>query len=139
MDKTLEDLVKEREITGKAASFGVSANTKSVVGVEAHPKLRGIPSGSLLQEELRKHITKEDLAVKETLEPWNEYRIENGITLKIRYTLLNVDLTDLYDSQGSPVYLISGTLQMKLRLPKAFKEKVRVLGMAPKKTKTATS
>ena len=87
---------------------GLIVNSTNVFGVLVPPELRGKPSPTRYsEEELLKHVVKEDIKFKVIKEDWNEYELEDGSRLFVKLTLVSVSKTDIYDPHGEPVYLIN--------------------------------
>jgi hypothetical protein len=41
-------------------------------------------------------------------EPWSEYRLEDGVTLRLRHVITQVVRLEEKDAVGNPVYVING-------------------------------
>ena len=53
---------------------------------------------------------------------WNSYELENGITLKVRISIVQVNKTSKFDERGIPVYFIESSVDLKTELPEHLKE-----------------
>jgi hypothetical protein len=52
-----------------------------------------------------------DVPVAQSNEVWSEYRLEDGTTLRVKFAVGSiVRLTDQYDPEGNPVYVVKGTV-----------------------------
>jgi hypothetical protein len=59
-----------------------------------------------------------------TKEPWTEYELEDGSTLKIRTVLLDcLRVENEYDAEGNPVYMIRANGVMNVIAPDSLKQK----------------
>lgn len=57
-------------------------------------------------------------------EPWTEYELEDGSTLKIRTVLLDcLRVEDEYDADGNPVYMLKANGIMTAIVPDGLKQK----------------
>lgn len=69
-------------------------------------------------------IDAEQIDVTDSKEPWSEYHLDDGSTLKIKQVLLEVwRLVDQYDPDGNPVYFIKGSPVMNVIAPQIMKKK----------------
>jgi hypothetical protein len=101
-------IIKTRK-SGKIDSFGnpvYDLNMKEVVGVIPPPDLLGTPT-PFEKKELGESITDEDMSFTLVQQPWNEYKLEDGTTIKIMAVLTIVSKTSKYDKNGEPVYLLN--------------------------------
>jgi hypothetical protein len=48
------------------------------------------------------------LKVVEQKEPWSEYYLENGTTLRLRQVVIQVVKLDEEDVRGNPIYVVNG-------------------------------
>jgi hypothetical protein len=52
-----------------------------------------------------------DVPVTQSNEVWSEYRLEDETTLRVKFAVGSiVRLTDQYDLEGNPVYVVKGTV-----------------------------
>jgi len=55
-------------------------------------------------------------------EDWNEYKLKDGTTLKIKLVLIKVMRTDNYDQFGDPVYMVNSQNIVKItNIPEKLK------------------
>jgi hypothetical protein len=118
MEKNYKEIM-ERAKTEKGLKMRCGFNSRSVIGVEAPVRLRGDPDiKTYTIEELRASIAKEDIDFEPLKETWNAYKLENGITIKVRNAPISVSRTSKFDSLGLPIYLVDWTADVKVALPK---------------------
>lgn len=118
MEKNYKEII-EKAKTKKGLTIKLALQSRNVVGVESPMKLRGEPdTKTYTTRELRSFIAKEDLDFETLTERWNIYKLENGITVKIRNAPIRISRTSKFDSQGLPIYLIDSTADVKVTLPK---------------------
>ena len=65
----------------------------------------------------------EDVEFETVKEDWNEYRLSDGATLKIKLVLVKVLRTNQYDQTGDPIYVVNSTNVVKAKVPKELKQK----------------
>lgn len=85
-------------------------NTSNVVGIEAKPELRGQPT---LKPGQIPEIQEKEVKYRTVSEEWNEYRLENGETLKLKLVIAEISKGKGYDSYGEPIYNIMSAIIAK--------------------------
>lgn len=60
----------------------------------------------IMQRDLEEAV---DLDFHEEVEAWNEYKLEDGTTLKIKLVLQEVKRLKKWKPDGSPIYVIAST------------------------------
>ena len=103
-------LVKVMPIKNDPKNY--SLNTANVVGVQSPRELRGAPTppppnGSYGDSE------KKDLDYEVIKESWNEYKLKDGNTLKIKPAITAIDKTKNFDSNGEPIYVVHSQVLVK--------------------------
>ena len=89
-----------------------SLNTGNVVGVQSPRELRGdptIPPSNGIYNDFEK----KDLDFEVIQENWNEYKLKDGKTLKIKPAITAIDKTKSFDSHGEPIYIIHSQVLVK--------------------------
>lgn len=82
--------------------------THNVIGIMVPDNLMGTPAKrEYTPKELFDSIVAGDMKFEIIEESWNEYRLKDGITLKIKPTLVKVSRTDKFDRKGEPIYLVN--------------------------------
>ncbi|NQE46158.1 hypothetical protein C5S31_09075 [ANME-1 cluster archaeon GoMg2] len=67
-------------------------------------------------------IEAEDVDFDTIKEDWNEYKLEDGTTLKFKTIISSVIRTEEYDPMtGDPVYHIRSTNVLRVKVPKELK------------------
>lgn len=62
--------------------------------------------------------------VIESKEPWSEYQLSDGTTVKIKNVLLEISrIKDEYDQEGNPAYAIKAGNIMNVTTPDELKKK----------------
>jgi len=57
-------------------------------------------------------------------EEWNEYKLKDGTTLKVKLVLIKVVRTDNHDQFGDPVYMVNSQNIVKItNVPEKLKRK----------------
>ncbi|MEA1993147.1 MAG: hypothetical protein U9N35_01950 [Euryarchaeota archaeon] len=68
----------------------------------------------------------ENIDFEEINEEWNEYRLDDGSTLKVKLVLQKVVRLDKYDNYGEPVYRISHQIIVRVTdVPEELKKEVK--------------
>lgn len=73
-----------------------------------------IPPSELIGNDPLDKIKEMDFEVKDN--PWNEYTLENGLTLEVRPTLTEVTRTGSRDIRGIPLYSIQAQAAVKFQI-----------------------
>ncbi len=64
------------------------------------------------------------LSVKKASEPWTEYLLEDGTTLRLRIVLLDVGrAVDTFDEAENPIYQFKHTMIVDIKVPDKLKRK----------------
>ena len=113
-------------ILGKRSGKGFdgSLQSQNVLGVYAPEDLRRKPSEPYTKEELAKSIVKDDVDVAKVIrQPWNEYELDTGLSLKVKIVPISIARTNKYDGEGMPIYLVNLSAIIKGKMPKKSKTK----------------
>jgi hypothetical protein len=52
-----------------------------------------------------------DVPITQTEERWNEYKLEDGTTLRVKFAVGSIiRVSGQYDAEGNPVYMIKGNV-----------------------------
>lgn len=126
----LDEIIKQFK-PGQKLKLGLVFNPRTVFAAESPPELRGKPdSRSYTAAELKLSIIDEDMDFETEREVWNLYELENGITLKMRLSVVSINKTDKFESAGMPLYTVNSNIDVKFELPeqmrKTVEEKSRV-------------
>jgi hypothetical protein len=124
LEKSLEELIKEAKKKSKTG-MGVSLQSKNIMGVEAPTKLRGIPSSSYTPQELQASIIKKDVDFEVIKERRNEYKLKNGMTIKVRHSPLEISKSSKFDSYGLPIYMVNSTADIAFVFPEEIKKELK--------------
>lgn len=109
----------ETRTRNKKIAIGIGIKSHNVTGIEAPENLRGKPAKkSYSMKELRSSAVEEDLDIEVIKETWNEYKLEDKGTIKIKNSPINVSRTNKYDGHGLPIYLIDFTADIKIKFKK---------------------
>jgi hypothetical protein len=66
-----------------------------------------------------------DVPVTQSNEVWSEYRLEDETTLRVKFAVGSiVRLTDQYDLEGNPVYVVKGTVVSIPIVPDSQRKKI---------------
>lgn len=91
-------------------------NSTSAVAIFVHPEERKPPSQPpfpTTPKEMEDYLTDPDMDFEPIIEPWNEYTLDGGSTLKLRAVAMEISRTSLYDPQKEPFYLVSSRVLWK--------------------------
>jgi hypothetical protein len=122
LDSTLEEFARQVEL-GQKPRFGLAFNSNNIFSVEPPPELRGEPdSKKYTIQEFQSAITNEDMDFETLKQSWNMYYIDNGISLKMRLSVVAVSKTCKFDFRGMPVYTIDSNIDVKPELPNHIRE-----------------
>ncbi len=73
-----------------------------------------------------------ELDFTEESEYWNEYRLEDGTTLKVKLVLRGVKRLDKYEPDGTPIYVINSINVVRaINVPDQIKAKPKKSEMNP--------
>ena len=98
--------------------LNIAIQTSQAASVRIPKNLRGSSSSPSGPEEGPPLLAQADIDFEIVSEKWNEYKLEHGVGLKIRHTLIRVDRAMKYDEQGIPRYNIEGSLLLRIVPPK---------------------
>lgn len=87
-------------------------NTANVVGVQSQRELRGAPTPPP-PKGTYDDFEKKDLDCEVIEESWNEYKLKDGNTLKIKPAITAIDKTKSFDSYGEPIYVVHSQVLVK--------------------------
>ena len=69
-------------------------------------------------------ICLEEVDFDTVCEDWNEYKLKDGTTLKVKLVLVKAVRTDNYDQFGDPVYMVNSQNIVKItNVPEKLKRK----------------
>jgi len=127
----LAEAFKKQQETKERVPIGMHIQVHNIVGVEVPPNLRGPPDTKTYSPaELTNYVAQGDLEF-ERMDPttWvSIYELENKITIKVQNTLIEASRTSKYDTSGDPIYLVSSSSDIKVKLP----EKYQIKKITPK-------
>lgn len=116
----LKRVFRKKEDTGIGYSLG-SQNLTVITHVP--DKLKGPESErKISQVNLREHIVRDNVRFDTLREEWNEYVTEDGASIRLKLTLVNVAKTSLYDKEGDPIYIANTSTMANIRPPKTFSD-----------------
>jgi hypothetical protein len=128
MEKSLEMLVKEaREAKGAKVGIGIAIQSNNVMGIEAPKELRGPPGGQYSPKELQDFVIERDIDFEVIAEKRNEYKLSNGITIKVKSSPFEISKTSKYDPQGLPIYTVRSTGDITVTLPEEVEKELKQL------------
>lgn len=117
MGKSLEETVKQLK-PEEELKLDLVFNPRTMFSVESPPNLRGIPdTKTYSQSELNESIIEKDMDFQTMQEIWNLYKLDNGVVLKFRLTLVAVHKTNKFEAGGMPVYTLNPSIDVKIDLP----------------------
>ena len=87
-------------------------NTANVVGVQSPKELRGAPTPPP-PNGTYSDFEKKDLDYEVIKESWNEYKLKDGNTLKIKPAITAIDKTKNFDNNGEPIYVVHSQVLVK--------------------------
>jgi hypothetical protein len=115
--------IEARVRAGEKPKIGLAFRTRNFFEIESPPELRGEPdTKQYSNEELRASTIETDMDFNTIQQSWNSYELENGITLKVRISIVQVNKTSKFDDRGIPVYFIESSVDLKTELPEHLKE-----------------
>jgi hypothetical protein len=131
MEGKLEDEIAKTQ-TGQKPKLKFTFIPKIEYAVESPQEFRGDrDQRSYTPEQLGSCVVHRDMDFETLKSSWNLYELENGIILKIRYSLIKIDKTSKYDSGGMPIYMINGSADVKVELPEHLRKLLEKKGSAP--------
>lgn len=64
-----------------------------------------------------------DIDFKTIKEEWNEYQVNDGTIIRMKVVVTNiVKLTDKYDKEGNPIYLVKSSNVLSISAPEKLKK-----------------
>jgi len=79
-------------------------------------KLKGQPDNKKYSpKELQANIDKPDMKFRISHEEWNEYRLDDGATIRMKSTLTNISRTKLRDGNGDPIYNVNTNMMIQVK------------------------
>jgi hypothetical protein len=126
VNKNLLSKIETQIKAGEKAAVGLSMNTKHFFAAEPPISLRGTPdSKTYSNEELKSCIVEEDMDFETIHQGWNIYKLDNGLKIKLRISVIAVHRTSKFDNRGIPVYMIDSNVEAKTELPERLRKLVR--------------
>jgi len=105
-------LVLVKVMPNKSNPQNYLLNTANIVGVQSQKELRGAPTPPLTNGTYN-DFEKKDLDSEVIKESWNEYKLKDGNTLKIKPAITAIDKTKSFDSNGEPIYVVHSQVLVK--------------------------
>lgn len=134
VEKTLKELISEAKAKKKKGSkqlMGIAIQSKNVVGVEAPKKLKGAPSSQYTPQELQASIIHKDVDFEVIKERRNEYKLKNGMIIKVRASPFAISKTSKFDSQGLPIYSVNSTADVIFVFPEELERESKLVEKKP--------
>lgn len=100
-------------------------NSDTVVGAMVPKELIGEPSERVYTLEERVDAIEEELSFEVMQENWNEYKLHDGTTLKVKLALAKVARTRLHDKRGQPLYLVNTQPIFNAITPPELRQKLK--------------
>jgi hypothetical protein len=129
-EKDIEKILKNNENLNNIQT-GVNLKNQVLLGIDGPDDMKGIPN-NIEGTNLREHIINDDVEILESQESFFEYELENGFIIKGKTVVINVSKTDLFNSEGMPIYLVDHSVQFKISLPQKLQEKFKKKGVIKK-------
>ncbi len=64
-----------------------------------------------------------DMDFKSIKEDWNEYQINDGTIVRMKVVVTNIaKVTDKYDNEGNPVYIVKSSNVLAISAPEKLKK-----------------
>ncbi len=110
--------VVKQKVAGATAGYAFKG--QNVVSLSHFPEeLRGSPSTRMYTpEELQASVVNENVRYSTLVEEWNEYATEDGATIRVKITVIQVSKTNKIDKEGDPMYLVKTSLFPQITPPK---------------------
>lgn len=134
MEKTMKELISEAKTKKKKKSeklMGVAIQSKNVVGAEVPKKLRGSPSSPYTPQELQASIIHKDVDFEVIKERRSEYKLKNGMTIKVKSSPFTISKTNKFDSQGLPLYIVNSTGDVMFVFPEELERELKPVEKKP--------
>lgn len=82
------------------------------------PKLKGRSDPKKYSpKELQANIDKEDMKFRIIHEEWNEYLLDDCITIRMKSTMTNISRTKKRDHNGDPIYNVDSNVLVQVKEP----------------------
>ena len=79
-------------------------------------KLKGQPDTKKYSpKEIQAKIDKPDMRFRISHEDWNEYRLDDGATIRMKSTLTSISRTTLRDGSGDPIYSVNTNMIIQVK------------------------
>jgi len=64
-----------------------------------------------------------EMGFKSISEDWNEYEVNDGTIIRLKVVVTNIaKLTDRYDKEGSPIYVVKSSNVLSISAPEKLKK-----------------
>lgn len=68
-------------------------------------------------------VTGDRKAYNTIREPWNEYLVEDGSTIRLKVVVRDIIRTDQFNPDGTPIYIVQSMNVVDARVPDKLKQK----------------
>lgn len=101
-------------------SFSWETDIQAITALTHVPEeSKGPPSDTTYSpEELRSQVIDPDVRYRTLPEEWNEYILEDGTRVRLKFTVARISKTDKYDRRGEPIYLVEHALLPRISPPR---------------------
>lgn len=111
----------ERVMKGTKPEFSV--NSQTLLVLNADPSLKGKPSTKQhTPKEIEEAIERKDLRYDTMSQEFNEYVLDDGTKIQIYTNITNIDRTTLHNMKGDPIYKITPSIQIEMKLSSQYDE-----------------
>jgi len=121
----LTQILQEKKFDEKGRPiFGGTFEAQNLITAKVPEKLRRKPTrGGYSREELLKAVVKDDMEILDAKENWNEYKLADGVIIRIKNSVVRVSRTEKYNNKGEPIYLVDFSGVTKAKIPEKLKKK----------------
>jgi len=113
----LKRVFKRRDPEGK---ISWETDVQAIITLSHVPeKSKGPPSTTgYSHEQLLSQIVERDITYKTLSEEWNEYILEDGTKLRMKFTVARISKTDKFDRRGEPIYIVEHAMLPRIIPPR---------------------
>ena len=101
-------LLRIFRLEDREGNISWETDVQSIVVLSHVPEESKGPPSSIVysREQLISQIVERDVDYETLSEEWNEYILEDGTKVRIKFTVARISKTDKFDRRGEPIYIV---------------------------------
>jgi hypothetical protein len=114
-EKGFRERIRKAKADKVKIGLGFRLQPQTAIGIEVSPDKIGEPSKEKYPLQiLEASVIKDEMEFRTTEETWNLYKLEEGVTLRIRNSPVRVRKTSKLDEMGLPIYIVDYGMEMRI-------------------------